>query len=159
MRQYRQLVTAAALVVAGAGAALAAGPGQAVPIPERARGAERIVVATVAATTARYERNDFGDELIVTRAELVVEEAIKGAGGPVALEIEGGTVDGITLRVSDLPTIESGERAVFFLTSGKSGRFKAHLRGQGILKLDGENRVQGSSLTVDEIRRLARGNR
>jgi hypothetical protein len=157
MKQYRQVVTAAALMLASGGASLAS-PGQAVPIPDRARGAERIVVATVAATNARYERNDFGDDLIVTRAQLAVEEVIKGHQGPVTLAIEGGTVEGITLRVSDLPEIKTGERAVFFLAPGANGEFKPHLRGQGILKLDSGNRVQGSSLTVDEVRRLARGN-
>jgi hypothetical protein len=134
---------------------VAASSGQPVPIEERARGAARVVVATVAETSARYERNEFGDELIVTHARLVVEEAIKGPADSVTLAIEGGTVDGITMRVSSLPTLSRGERAVFFLTSGRSGEFTPHLKGQGILKLDATNRVPGSSLTLSEIRRLA----
>lgn len=157
MQWYRQLVTVPALVMS-LGIPVQAGPGQPpVSIPERARGAERIVVATVAGTTARLERNRFGDELIVTYAQLAVEESIKGQAGPVSLAVEGGTVNGMTMRVSDLPVIADGERAVFFLTPGPGGAYRPHLRGQGILKLDRENRVAGSSLTVDEIRRLARG--
>ena len=132
--------------------------GPAVPIEERARGANRVVVATVGEMTAQRERNEFGDELIVTYATLSVEEAIKGAADPVPFAIEGGTVDGITMRVSSLPTLNKGERAVFFLEPGKRGEFRSHLRGQGILKLDAANRVPGSSLTLDEIRRLARSN-
>jgi hypothetical protein len=130
--------------------------GAPVSIDERARGAAKVVVATVGETAARYERNEFGDELIVTYATLSVEEAIKGPGGPVTFAIEGGTVEGITMRVSSLPTLQKGERAVFFLEPGKSGEFRPHLRGQGILKLDSGNRVPGSSLTLDEIRRLAK---
>jgi hypothetical protein len=130
--------------------------GPPVPIEERARGAARVVVATVGETASRYERNDFGDELIVTYATLSVEEALKGPGGPVTFAFEGGTVKGITMRVSSLPTLQKGERAVFFLEPGKSGEFRPHLRGQGILKLDSANRVPGSSLTLDEIRRLAK---
>ena len=124
-------------------------------IPERAHGAARVVVATVAETTARYERNEFGDELIVTYARLNIEEVVKGPAGPATLALEGGTVDGITMRVSSLPTLVHGERAVFFLTPGPKGEFRPHLRGQGILKLDSTNKVRGSSLTLDEIRRHA----
>ena len=129
---------------------------QPVGIQERARGAERVVVATVVETSARYERNEFGDNLIVTRARLAVEEVVKGQGGEITLAIEGGTVDGTTLRVSSLPSLTRGERAVFFLTPSGKGEFKAHLKGQGILKLEPDNRVRGSSLTLDEIRRQSR---
>lgn len=134
---------------------LVAATGQPLPIPDRARGAARIVVATVAETSARYERNAFGDELIVTYAHLHVEETVKGPAGPAILALEGGTIDGITMRASSLPALAKGERAVFFLTPGAKGEFRPHLRGQGILKLDANDRVPGSSLTLDEIRRLA----
>jgi hypothetical protein len=127
-----------------------------VPIEERARGAARVVVATVGDTASRYERNDFGDELIVTYADLSIEEALKGPNGPVTFALEGGTVNGITMRATSLPTLQKGERAVFFLEPGKSGEFRPHLRGQGILKLDSANRVPGSSLTLDEIRQMAK---
>jgi hypothetical protein len=158
MRQARILVTTAVLCVGVLPASIDAGaPDQPpVPIPDRAHGAERVVVATVANTTASYERNRFGDELIVTRAQLAVEEALKGTPDAVILTVEGGTVNGMTMRVSDLPTLGRGERAVFFLTPGPGGEFKPHMRGLGILKLDG-NTVRGSSLTVDEIRRVVRG--
>ena len=127
-----------------------------VPIQDRARGAERVIVAVVSDVTAQYERNAYGDELIVSHAALKVDEVIKGSGGDVVLAVEGGTVNGVTLRVSDLPTLSVGERAVFFLTPGPRGEFTPHLRGQGILKLDSANRVAGSSLTLEQIRQLAR---
>ncbi|HYT74862.1 MAG TPA: hypothetical protein VEL79_08960 [Vicinamibacterales bacterium] len=126
-------------------------------IQERAQGAERVVVASVADTSANYERNQFGDNLIVTHAKLAVEEAIKGAGGPVTLAIEGGTVNGITLHVSSLPALSRGERAVFFLTPGPNGQFVPYLRGQGILKLDATNHVKGTTVSLDDVRRMARG--
>ncbi len=127
------------------------------PIQDRARGAERVVVASVAETHANYHRNQFGDNLIVTHARLVVEEAIKGEHGPVTIAIEGGTVDGITLHVSSLPLLARGERAVFFLTAGANGEFAPYLRGQGILKLDATNHVKGTSLALDDVRRMAQG--
>jgi hypothetical protein len=126
-------------------------------IEERARGAERIVVATITGITSKYERNEFGDELIVSRATLAVEESVKGSSDALTtLEYEGGTVNGITLHVSSLPVLNRGERGVFFMKRGKTGEFKPHLRGQGILKLDAKNRVQGSSLTLEDVRRMAR---
>ena len=112
--------------------------------------------ATVAETTSRYQENESGDQIIVTSARLAVSEIVKGPGGPATLEIEGGTVDGITMRVSSLPALSRGERAVFFLEPGRSGEFRPHLRGQGILKLDENDRVRGSSLSLDDIRRMAR---
>jgi hypothetical protein len=71
------------------------------------------------------------------------------------MTFEGGTVDGLSMRVSSLPVLTPGERGVFFLERGKSGELRPHLRGHGILKLDAANRVKGSSLTLDDIRRMA----
>ena len=44
---------------------------------------------------------------------------------------------------------------MFFVTRGKKGEFKPHLRGQGILKLDPQDRVPNSSLTLSDVRRMA----
>jgi hypothetical protein len=128
-----------------------------VTIEERASGAERVVVASVGDVTAGYETNEFGDRLIVSHARLNVEEAIKGPAEAITLDYEGGTVDGITLHVSSLPALQHGERAVFFVTRGQKGGFTPHLRGQGILKLDDQNHVPNSSLSLDDIRRMAGG--
>jgi hypothetical protein len=155
-RSHRRSLVLFSLVALSA-VPLTASNDQPTSIQERARGAERIVVAAVATTSARYERNQFGDNLIVTHAQLAVEETIKGAGGPVTLAIEGGTVNGITLHVSSLPTLSQGDRAVFFMTAGPDGRFVPFNRGQGILKLDATNHVKGTSLSLDDVRRMARG--
>jgi hypothetical protein len=163
MSIVRRWMAALALALAASDQGLIAAdqqpvPGQQpVPIEERARGAERVVVATVADVSSRYERNEFGDELIVSRATLALEEVLKGTTEPATLVYEGGTVDGITLHVSSLPALARGERAVFFMTRGKQGELRPHLRGQGILKLDRTNHVQGSSLTLDDVRRMSRG--
>jgi len=42
---------------------------------------------------------------------------------------------------------------VFYLERTARGALVPHLRGQGMLRLDRSNRVPGSSLTLDEIRR------
>ena len=163
MSMVPRWIAALALTLAASDQALIAAGQQPVPgqppitIEERARGAERVVVATVTDVSSRYERNEFGDELIVSRATLALEEVLKGTTEPATLEYEGGTVDGITLHVSNLPALARGERAIFFMTRGKRGELRPHLRGQGILKLDRSNHVQGSSLTLEDVRRMSRG--
>lgn len=127
-----------------------------VPVPERVRGAERVVVATVGEMTSHWDRNDAGDQVIATHVTLHVQEALKGRpAATIPFEIEGGTVDGVTLEVSSLPALTPGERGVFFLARDGRGRYVPHLKGQGILKLDPQDRVEGTSLTLAEIRGMA----
>lgn len=130
--------------------------GRAVPLELRARGAARVVVATLGQTSSRYEKNDQGDVLIVSYAKLQVEEVLKGQTGPTTVAFEGGTVNGVTMRSSAMPTLARGDRAVFYLVPGQRDEFRPYLDGQGVLKLDAQNRVLGSSLTLDEVRRTAR---
>ena len=133
-----------------------ASEGRPVPLAERIQGAETVVVATASSVNATWRENAFGDRLIVSRFVLHVEETLKGrAVSTVAMDLDGGTLDGFTLRISSLPTLAPGERAVFFLAAAGGGVYRSHLRGQGILKLDDQNLVKGSSLGLDEIRRVA----
>jgi len=126
-----------------------------VPLAERIQGANVVVVATPRSVKASWRDNAFGDRLIVSQYVLEVHERLKGnPPANVSLELEGGTLDGFTLHVSSQPMLEPGERAVFFLDNG-NGAYKSHLRGQGVLKLDDDDVVRGSSLTLNEIRRVA----
>ena len=125
-----------------------------VPLAERARGAERVVVGRVASVTPEWQVNQFGDRLIVSVVRVTVSETLKGAATPtVDVEVEGGTIGTLTLHVSDSLAFSPGDRATFFVKRNPRGRFVPHLRGQGLLKLDAANRVPGSSLTLDRIRR------
>jgi hypothetical protein len=125
-----------------------------VPIGERARGAERVAVGRVTAVTPAWQVNEFGDRLIVSTIRIAVDEHLKGPAVPTLdVEVEGGTIGELTLHVSDQEPLAPGERAVFFLARGPGGAFRLHLRGLGLLKLDAANRVPGSSLTLDIIRR------
>ena len=131
-----------------------------IALAARAKGAERIVVASIERVRAEYQKNEFGDALIVTHAELRVAEVLKGQaknGEAITVEVEGGTIDGITLSVSDLPTVAAGENAVFFLGRGRRGEVVPHLRGQGILKLDALQRVAGTATTLADVRSAVSG--
>jgi len=137
------------------GFGLAAAANQApVPLAERARGADLVVVGRVASVAPVWQVNEFGDRLIVSVARVAVTETLKGqALTTLDVEVEGGTIGDVTLHVSDQTSLAAGERAVFYLTRAAGGRFVPHLRGLGLLKLDASNRVPGSSLTLEEIRR------
>jgi hypothetical protein len=133
-----------------------------VDLPARARGAERVVVASVQRVRPEYRRNQFGDELIISQADLRVSETLKGrsaAGETVVVEVEGGTIGEVTLHVSDLPALAAGENAVFFLerVPGDEDKFVPHLRGLGILKLDAAGRVIGTGSTLADVRRAVTG--
>lgn len=125
-----------------------------VPLVDRARGAERVVVGRVASVTPMWQVNEFGDRLIVSIVRVEVEETLKGSAQPlVDLQMEGGTLAGLTLNVSDQIPLSVGERAALYLERNRAGQYVPHLRGQGVLRLDRGDRVLGSSLTLDIIRR------
>src|SRR5262245_57116595 len=154
MRSYP--LTCVALLVASTARVLAqdATP---VPLAERARGAERVVVGSVASVGPVWRVNEFGDRLIVSVVRVAVSETLKGPAQPtVDVEVEGGSIGDITLRVSDQVSFAPGERAVFYLKRNARGAFVPHLRGQGLLKLDRSDRVQDSSVTLETIRRESR---
>ena len=153
MRIPSWICASALLLVTQAAPALAQPPSS---VPDRVRGSQRVVVATVEDVKSAWKTNEHGDQLIVSTVRLRVEEALKGKQEPaVSMEMLGGTVDGITLEVSSLPKMTRGERGVFFLEADAQGALVPHKRGQGILKLDEANRVRGTSLDLKQIREMA----
>ena len=131
-----------------------ASSGHIASLDERIQGSQRVVIASARSVNASWRENTYGDRLIVSHVLLDVEETLKGpaTSNAIWMDLEGGTLDGFTLVVSDLPTVRPGERGVFFLDQDESGVNTPHLRGQGILKLDDNNIVTGSSLRVGDIR-------
>jgi len=127
-----------------------------VPLVDRARGSERVVVGRVTAVNPVWQTNEFGDRLIVSIVSVAVDETLRGpAQQAVDVEVEGGTIGELTLHVSDLETFTPGDRGVFYLKRGSRGSLVPHLRGQGLLKLDRAERVRGSNVTLADIRREA----
>jgi hypothetical protein len=129
-----------------------------VPASDRARGAEQVVVGHVSSVTPVWRDNNFGDRLIVSVVHVIVDETLKGSSqSSVDVEVEGGTMGSLTLRVSDLDTFAPGDRAVFYLQHNRRGGLIPHRRGLGLQKLDVAGRVHGSTVTLDQIRRDVRG--
>ncbi len=122
-----------------------------------AKRAPKVVVARIVSVIPTFETNSFGDRLIVSHADVEVEETLKGrADQVISIDVEGGTVGGLTLRVSDMPSIAAGERAVFFLRQSRPGVHVPHEREESILKLDRSNRVRGTNLSLEDVKRLVR---
>lgn len=119
-----------------------------------ARGATRIVVAQVTDVQSRFDTNRFGDQLIVSTLFAEVSETLKGTpAATVQVLVEGGTVGDLTLRVSDLPAVKPGDRAVFFLNPDQSGTQVPHMRGRGILRVTETDRIEGTaSTTLSDVR-------
>ena len=137
--------------------AAAAGQDRLVDLSTRASSAQRVVLASVSELRSALEVNAYGDQVIVSHLQLQVQETLKGpAVNTVSLAMEGGTVGGLTMRVSDMPAMQVGERAVFFVDAGPSGEFQSHGRGLGILRVDSTNRIVGSSLMLDDVRGIVR---
>jgi hypothetical protein len=127
------------------------------PLAERTRGAERVVVGRVTSVDPIWRTNEFGDRLIVSIVNVAIDETLRGPTLPsVDVEVEGGTIGDVTLNVSDLEPVVPGDRAVFYLARNKRGAYVPHLRGQGLLKLDRSDRVRNSAVTLADVRRAAR---
>lgn len=77
--------------------------------------ADRIVRGKVRNLSSRAGRNEYGDELIYSDIYISVTEALKGDRSDLILTVEGGTVNGITLTVSDSPEFKIGEEILVFV--------------------------------------------
>jgi hypothetical protein len=136
--------------------AVTAGAAQSDDVADHAKKSDKVVVGVVEDVSARFGVNDFGDRLIVSDVWLRVQETLKGAPqNLVPVEVEGGTVGDLTLRVSDLPVFQKGDRAVFLLDA-VAGTNRLHARGKGVLKLDRSDRVAGTDLRLSDIRASVR---
>ncbi len=128
---------------------------QTADLADRAKGAARIVVGKVSDVHSSFARNSYGDQLIVSQVVLEITETLKGAeASALSVEIEGGTVGDLTLHVSDMPELKPGERAVFLLDQAAPGRLLPRDRGRGVLKLDDDDRVGGTNLTLPELKSM-----
>jgi hypothetical protein len=144
------------VVIAGAAFVHAGGPkaSQEAELKSHMRSAERAFVGHVARVSPYMKRTDRGDVLIMSHVEMAVEEALKGqTSSTVPMEIEGGTLNGVTMEVSDVPLMTQGLRAVVMLKRNARGEMVPH-QGSGVLELEQEH-VKNSDLWLDDVRLAA----
>ena len=145
------------VVVAGAALVHAGSPraNHQADLKSRIKGAERALVGHVTRISPYMKKTDRGDVLIMSHVEIAVEETLKGqASGTVPMEIEGGTLNGMTMEVSDMPQMTPNLRVVAIVTQNARGETVPHLRGAGVLELEQEH-VKNSDLWLDDIRLAA----
>ena len=133
-----------------------ASDGPPVPVETRAKGSQMVVLATVTNVNSRFGTNSFGDQIILSDVQVDVAETLKGqANATLTVTVEGGQINDLTLKVSDMPVMRPGERAVFFLERSASS-LVLHGRGSGVLKVDSADRIPDINLTVDDVKRAVR---
>jgi hypothetical protein len=145
------------VLVAGAALVNAGSPktSQQVELRSRINGAERAFVGRVTRVSPYMKKTDRGDVLIVSHVNMTVEEPWEGQGAAtVPVEIEGGTLNGVTMEVSDMPQMKAGLRAVVMLKRNNRGEMVPHQRGAGVLELEQEH-VKNSDLWLDDVRLAA----
>ena len=153
---FRVLTLSITAVVVSTTAISALGDPPADALSAGLRSAAFIIVGTVSETRPARRRSSFGDEIIVTTAIIRVGETLRGKGPAwLALEVEGGTINDITMEASDTPLLNRGDRAVFLIDRLPDGRFVPHRRGSGILRLQADDHIRDTTLTLADVRRLA----
>lgn len=151
----KRVIVATALIAFSAVVFAQGGPPA--DVAAQARGAKRVVVGRIVDVQGEFQTNRFGDRLIVSNVLVDVSETLKGPPIPLLrMAVEGGTVGDLTLKVSDMPAVHSGDRGVFFLDEDAGGTHVPHDRGRGVLKLTGGDEVEGTKLSLDAIRQQVR---
>jgi hypothetical protein len=146
------------LVVSLATSSLFGGVYPHMDVADRTKEADKVVIGQAKKITPRWATNSYGDQLIISQIEFTVEETLKGTPeATTTMDLEGGTLDGLTLDVSDMPKFKVGDKAVLFLDRIDSKTHKPLRRGLGIMKLDKENRAEDGQ-SLEDIRGKVRGN-
>ena len=123
----------------------------------RVRAAQRVVVGTVLDVQPSWRVNKWGDRLIVSRARVRPAETLKGetATADLSVDVEGGTLGGVTLEASHAPRLAAGERAVFLLKQGDHGAFVPAGGREAVLPLTAHDTVAGTTLRLADLRAAA----
>jgi hypothetical protein len=120
--------------------------------------AHSVVVGRARSVQSTWQENEHGDRIIQSAVLVEVDETLKGRPERSHwLRLEGGTIDGVTLEVSGEPELRVGERAVLFLENERPNVGRVLGGDEGVLALDDQDFVRGTSLRLDEIRQFARG--
>lgn len=110
------------------------GHGVGKPLAERITAAEEAVVGDVEKLVARWEVNEWGDRLIVSEVQVKPTRYLKGPKADrVVFDLEGGSLDGTTLEVSDLPVLVPGDQVFVLLRTNQKGRKIPSDRGWSIM--------------------------
>jgi hypothetical protein len=160
VRKMKNLIKLNILILLLAGSTSHAGQLKPETIEERAAGSQKVIHAKVVGVQSYKTTNSYGDQLIMSRLKLNVLETLKGADHhETEMVMEGGTVDGLTMKNSSLPAVSDlqGSELVLFLVDSKEGLAPYHA-GIGIVPLDSvTKKVPKTNLDLETIRKKVKG--
>ena len=113
---------------------------------------DRIIRGRVMSISSHKGANEFGDELIFTDVVVRADEALKGDRSQLKLTVEGGTVGGVTLAVSDSPQFRVGEEIVIFAKKDVS-TFRPTYRSQSKYTVSADGTVHPKGMPYDEFKK------
>ncbi len=120
------------------------------------RNADAVIAGVVSSHETRKETNDYGDEFLVTKVKVLVNQWLKGSTEQtIDLDMIGGTLDGYTMRSSVEPEpLADKEQAVIYLEKSTNGRYKISsgdtVDTKGLLLINSDGKAGG--ISFDEIR-------
>lgn len=135
--------------IAIAGAAARPADAQVIPLTHKdlCTQAEHVVRGRVAGMQARYE-----GPVIVTDVTVEVAESLKGSvPGRIEIQVPGGTIGGVTLRVSEAPSFRLHEDVVIF-TVVRDGRHRVFGQFRGKYTVVGDSIRELKETTLEDLR-------
>lgn len=136
-KNYKKLCIMALLFVVSFSVVPAAALMVEIPFTDLVSGADSVVIGTVTSVESRWNEDQ---TFIRTYASVSVERHVTGApvDSTITIVVDGGTVDGITLWVSDTPTFHPGMRAGFLLRKEEPGLYTPYGQIQGVYALESD---------------------
>lgn len=106
-----------------------------VPFSDLVFESDSVVIGTVRSVESRWNEDQ---TMIRTYASVSVERYVTGepVDSMITIVVDGGTVDGITLWVSDTPSFHPGMRSGFLLKKEESGMYTPYGQIQGVYALE-----------------------
>jgi hypothetical protein len=132
---------------------------------DRKSTADQIVDGVVTRVEPRYAPSSEipgRSNIIVSDVTIRVTETLKGAGkSTVRVTVLGGEMPEESMSASHVRVPQVGERGLFFLSRGQdassAGNYEPTFQGQGMLFVDGNRRIRGSTIDLDELKSKIRG--
>ncbi len=122
-----------------------------------------VVVGAVTKVETKMEKDENGDQLMITHVKVSVLEWLKGTSdSSIEVEMVGGMLKGMTMKSSAEPDpLKAKERAVLYLQKKSNGNYRITKDEKGakngLIKIR-NRKITDQVLNLDEIRSVAKEN-
>lgn len=111
---------------------------------------DRIVQGRVLSLSYHSGTNQYGDQLIYTDVLIRADQALKGARFDLLLTVEGGTANGLTLVVTDVPKFKVGEEILVFAKKEGAG-YTLSFGSQSKYTITNDGRIRENGFSYKEF--------